>query len=494
MLIEVYRCLAGFNSLTIILIHAEWDKLLAELKTAKVDDQTVITSVQELARLKKIITFIDKMINSIDPELIPSGTWDSFNTQAKPCAQRIVLFNSDRNIVHIQQANAHADNLITYVRPYMVAYGKAAKAMQEAVKGFAEVVSGYMESFEASAGGLLGEIQDMRSEAKQSQSEIQLSYDSVEKLNAKLFGNEGQGGLEEKVETCARQVEDKVNEINAYHDEILVGEAKNPSKKQLLADAEEEILARRAEINQILSDVEQKEDDLAEFHTKIFGKLNEDDIREGGLEKDFEDRITMLGQFENKQVDKYNALNKQIESLLPGATSAGLAAAYGELKRSFNKPIQYATVVFLMSIVLMFFVAILSSFKIGGDHWFELYNFDTWESVLKGLVHKTPIYVPIIWLAFVASKRRSEYQRLQQEYAHKEALAKSYDSYKKQLESLDDQDKSMQKELIRKAVDAIAYNASQTLDGHHGDKHPVQDFFGKFPDKLKSNSKNSDTQ
>lgn len=474
--------------------HAEWDKLLAELETAKVDDQTVIASVQELARLKKIITFINDMINSIDPELIPSSTWDSFNTQAKPCVQRMTQFNSDRNIVHIQQANTHADNLITYVRPYMVASGKAAKAMQVAAKEYVEVVSGYMESFKASADGLLGEIQDMRGEAKQSQSEIQLSCDSVEKLNAKLFGNEGQGGLEERIQTCARQAEEKVDEINAYHDEILVGDAKTPSKKQLLAGAEEEILAKQAEIIEILSDVEQKENDLAGFYTKIFGKPNEGGIREGGLEKDFEDRITALGQFEIKQVDKYNALNEQIESLLPGATSAGLAAAYKELKDSFNKPIQNATVVFLASIVLMFFVAILSSFKIGGDSWFELYNSDTWESVLKGLVHKTPIYVPIIWLAFVASKRRSEYQRLQQEYAHKEALAKSYDSYKKQLESLDDQDKSMQKELIRKAVDAIAYNASQTLDGHHGDRHPAQDLLGKVSDKIKLTSKSSDTQ
>jgi len=217
------------------------------------------------------------------------------------------------------------------------------------------------------------------------------------------LGNEEQVGLKEKVETYASQAENMVNEISSYHNETLVEDAKTPSTKQLLDDAKKEILARQAEINQILSGVVQKEDDLDEFHTKIFGKPNEDDIRvrEGGLEKDFEDRITKHGQFENKQVEKYNALNEQIESLLPGATSAGLATAYRDLKDSFNKPIQYATVVFLASIVLMFFVAILSSFKIGGDSWFELYNFDTWESVFKGLVHKTPIYVPIIWLGMV---------------------------------------------------------------------------------------------
>lgn len=474
--------------------HAEWEKLLAELKTAKVDDQTIDTSVQELARLKKVVIFIDEIVSSIDPELIPLSTWDHFNSQATPCAQQIARFNSNRDINHIQEANARADNLITYVRPYMVAEGKAAKAMQVAAQEYVKVVSGYMESFKASAERLLGEIQSMKTEAKKSQSEIQLSYDSVEELNVKLFGNEGQGGLEEKIVTCASQVEENANEINIFYNGTLVGDAKNPSKKQLLADAEEEIITKQAEINKILSDVDQKEDDLAGFYTKIFGKPNEDGVREGGLLKDFEDRITKLGQFENKQVEKYNTLNEQIESLLPGATSAGLAAAYGDLKVSFNKPIQNATIVFLGSIGLMFCVAILSSFKIGGDSWFELYNFDAWESVLKGLVYKTPIYVPIIWLAFVASKRRSEYQRLQQEYAHKEALAKSYDSYKKQLESLDDQDKSMQKELIRKEVDAIAYNASQTLDGHHGDKHPAQDLLGKISDKVKSTSNRSATQ
>lgn len=465
--------------------HAVWQDLLAQLKAAKVDDQTVITSVQELARLKKIITFIDKMINSIDPELIPLGTWDNFNSQATPCAQQIAVFNSNRNIGHIQNANSHADNLITYVRPYMVAEGKAARLMQEAAKEYAGVVSGYIESFKTSAGELLGEIQDMKTEAEESHSAIQSSYDSVEKCNAKLFGNEAEDGLEAKIEACANQAEEKYDEINSYHNETLVGDTKNPSTKTLLANAQEEILAKQVEINEILTDVTQELKDLTGFHTKVFGKPNEEGVREGGLQKDFEDRIKKLGEFEGKQEDKYNTLNAQIESLLPGATNAGLATAYKDLKESFDTPIKYSTYVFLASIGLLVVVSLLLSIEsIGGDQWIAFVKFDTWETVLKGLVYKIPFYAPVIWLAFVASKRRSEYQRLQQEYAHKEALAKSYDSYKKQLESLDDKDKSMQKELIKKAVDAIAYNASQTLDGQHGDNHPAQDLLGKMVDTL----------
>ena len=98
-----------------------------------------------------------------------------------------------------------------------------------------------------------------------------------------------------------------------------------------------------------------------------------------------------------------------------------------------------------------------------------------WESVLRSLAYKLPFYGPAVWFAYYASKRRSEYQRLQQEYAHKEALAKSYDSYKKQIQELGQENNEMLVSLLNKAIDAIAHNASKTLDGKHGDKMPLQE-------------------
>ena len=170
---------------------------------------------------------------------------------------------------------------------------------------------------------------------------------------------------------------------------------------------------------------------------------------------------------------------------MPGATSAGLATAYKDMKKSFDKPIENATFVYYFSIGLMVVASFIFSIEnIGGDHLISFVKFENWDAVLKGLVYRLPFYGAVIWLAFVASKRRSEYQRLQQEYAHKEALAKSYDSYRTQLEALDKEDKVMQKEFIMKAIDAIAYNASQTLDGKHGDNHPTLDLVGKVLDAV----------
>ena len=78
-------------------------------------------------------------------------------------------------------------------------------------------------------------------------------------------------------------------------------------------------------------------------------------------------------------------------------------------------------------------------------------------------------------MAVFSSKRRSEVQRLQQEYAHKEALAKSYDSYKTQIEQLEKGDQAMLLKLIENSIQTIAHNASETLDGKHGDGTPFQE-------------------
>ena len=69
-----------------------WERLLEDLNSVSVDDQSIVTSVQELARLKKVVIFIDEMVSSIDPELIPLSIWDSFNSQATSCSQQIAKF------------------------------------------------------------------------------------------------------------------------------------------------------------------------------------------------------------------------------------------------------------------------------------------------------------------------------------------------------------------------------------------------------------------
>jgi hypothetical protein len=80
-----------------------------------------------------------------------------------------------------------------------------------------------------------------------------------------------------------------------------------------------------------------------------------------------------------------------------------------------------------------------------------------------------------LWLTLFASKRRSESLRLQQEYAHKEALAKSYQNFKAQIDALGQSEPELMNKLLSSAIEAVSKNASDTLDKKHGDKTPVHE-------------------
>ena len=125
----------------------------------------------------------------------------------------------------------------------------------------------------------------------------------------------------------------------------------------------------------------------------------------------------------------------------------------------------------------------------------SIIEFNSIENIMTFLVYRLPIVIPVVWLAVFASKRRSEAERLKQEYAHKEALAKSYQSFKMQIEELDVEAKELLMEkLLSSAIDTISNNASLTLDKKHGDSLPltsliertVDKTIDKFPTRLKS--------
>jgi hypothetical protein len=117
------------------------------------------------------------------------------------------------------------------------------------------------------------------------------------------------------------------------------------------------------------------------FHNKIFG---EEGVLEGGLKKELETRNAELDEFKEKQKEKHATLFKEIEGLLPGATSAGLATAYNDLKKSFDKPIKINAMIFygaLFGMVITAFVLITD--KVG--FWFIDFAEVSWISREKRL-------------------------------------------------------------------------------------------------------------
>ncbi|UBB25694.1 hypothetical protein LAG73_00985 [Pseudoxanthomonas japonensis] len=464
--------------------QAIWTSIKDELAKAIVNDESVITDATELGRLKRVVSYVDGLLRTIDPELVPLITWDNFASQASLCHQQIVSFNSSKNIGHIQQANEHADNLLTYVRPYMVVTGRVAKNLRDSAAEYINALNKYAESFVQNLNEKIKKASSLQDEIEESRARSEEDRAKIDGLILDLLGGADSRGKVAELNEKMDDFHKKYGEVVDLYNETIVGDSDNDSTKESIEAAAKSTRDDAASAREALQKNQGLIDELTKFYGRIFGTPDADGRRVGGLEEELKNQRKSLSDFESEQKIKYQTLNEQIEDLLPGAASAGLASAYSQMRTSFEKPLRNASWLFFGAVGLIVFIAFsmtIDKIWLWGVDFSPIGDF---SSVLRGFIYKVPILGPLVWLAFYASSRRSECQRLQQEYAHKEALAKSYDSYKKQISALGGDQSEMLTTLITKAIDAIAFNASQTLDGKHGDNPPFQALMEKMIEKI----------
>lgn len=168
-------------------------------------------------------------------------------------------------------------------------------------------------------------------------------------------------------------------------------------------------------------------------------------------------------------------LKDAIEGLLPGATSAGLASAFRERKESFNIPKNIWGGTFVLSMIAFLLVAFFDPLTLEK----VTLNFD---NVLPYTLSRLPFVIPIIWLAIYAGRRHSQALRLEEDYAHKEALSKSFEGYKTQLLEIE-KDQDLPKStllLIERTLEALSLHPGRIYQGKHEDITPFHSLSSIF--------------
>lgn len=455
--------------------QAVWQQILDISDEIVVDDNTIVTSVEEVARFKKVVLFINELLQSCDPELIPISTWDSFHGQSTSCIQHVNNYQSNRNVGYITNANNNLDNLLTYIRPYQVVAGKAAQSARASFFAYTKTINKNLNSFQEEANLILTELKGFKDKASNALDEADTAKFRIKVLETSYFDNSEEESLSSKVSRLEQTLDDAYDKIQEYKTKLIDGDSLTESISSEIDGALETANDKSETINTLLNEVKLKVSDFKSFHTVVFGEKNEEGVFEGGLKSEISAREKHLEQFKNQQEIKYKTLNDEIESLLPGATSAGLASAYHDLKVSFDSPIKSYSRLFYGSIFLLMLVAFISVIQEVSLSNIKFVDVTNLTNLFSNILYKLPLVIPVIWLALFSSKRRSETLRLQQEYAHKEALAKSYQNFKTQIEALGQSDPELMKKLLSSAIDAVSKNASDTLDKKHGDKTPVHE-------------------
>jgi len=452
-----------------------WNRILEISDEIVVDDDTIVTSVEEIARFNKAVIFVNELILACDPELVPISTWDNFHNQSNACLQQVNNYQSNRNIAHIQSANNNLDNLLTYIRPYQVTTGKAAKSARASFFEYTKAIDRNLISFQKEANEILSYIKDIKEEVLNYKEESDNARLRIKELEASYFDDSEKESLSYRLKNFEIEIEVIYEKIRDYKINLLDGYSNEKSISSKIENAVEEVESNSQNISELLTEVKSKLLDFKSFHTVVFGEKNEEGEFEGGLKSEINAREKHLEEFKNQQELKYKTLNDEIESLLPGATSAGLASAYHDLKKSFDKPIRNYSRLFYGSILFLTISALISVTQELGFVYIKFVDVTDLTKLFSNILYKLPLIIPVLWLTLFASKRRSEALRLQQEYAHKEALAKSYQNFKTQIEALEQTDPELMKKLLSSAIEAVSKNASETLDKKHGDKTPVHE-------------------
>lgn len=447
--------------------HNSWKELKEQVDLIKEKNITDDGALVSTARFKKVVEYIDKYLKIIDTDLITESDvnqLDDFSSYIESSKSQVIAFNSNYQVSHINSANANLDNLLDRLKKFHTLLPKVSG------QGVASMLKQYGNTIENS----LSEIDF---------SSAQESSDRIQALKQRLIdGEEDQESVQSQIDNLLEDFKEKQKELNDFYDQTLNNDMEGTTFDQI--ETNKELLeGYKKSATEDINELTNRISEFNKFYVTVFGeKDSETDLRSGGLKEELNRKLEELSNFKDEQEEVHQTLKNQIESFLPGATSAGLATAYHDERSKFTGPANHWNLIFMSVVATIFIVAFFSFAEFGidakGIH-FSLSKTSGFVESFNSLIHRIPLYAPLVWLAIYAGKRRSEYQRLEQEYAHKESLSKSYIGYKNQIDKLDIDKDDLSVKLLNAIIDSTSKNASETL-GKHSSDTPSQEALGAF--------------
>lgn len=260
-----------------------------------------------------------------------------------------------------------------------------------------------------------------------------------------------------RAEQCANEAKTKLDEAINTVAAVQAALTKIGEDKEKATSDLEEIIATASQVNEAMSAAQEDQKTTAAL-AQIADSIK-DRVQSYEVQLD-----TMSVQFEE--------VRKKIESLLPGAASAGLAAAFHAQKDKYIRPKSLWNIVF--------FTAILGIAALGiaeiARHWSD--TTPNYDELLRSFLTRITVIVALIWLALHASGKSRIANQIQEDYTYKEAVSRSFEGYKKEFASLPDHVAagSPLATLCHSMVTILASSPSRVYDKHAYDATPMSTF------------------
>lgn len=228
---------------------------------------------------------------------------------------------------------------------------------------------------------------------------------------------------------------------------------------------------KKEELDLMFLNISWNYEKIDNYYNRLFWLKNDDWILEWWLRWEIEEIKKELIDENNKSKELQIIIEKQLSL----ATSVWLASAYQNNRKSFFWSKIFWNISFFFSIILMVIIAIWSSIDLTT---LEFIKYDNIYQSFNFIFSKIPFILPLVWLALYSSKQQAQNKRLEQEYYHKEALALTYDSYRKEIKKLwnDDEVSEILRKLMSNMIDMTKENPSITLDKINTHNLPISNF------------------
>ncbi|WP_180093743.1 MULTISPECIES: hypothetical protein [unclassified Acinetobacter] len=250
--------------------------------------------------------------------------------------------------------------------------------------------------------------------SEESIEEIENSKQEILDQYNELFAKDEQG------ESTVDQLSSQINEIKAKYVELF--EEQNENGENLF----EEMESRVNKLGELWKEYFTEDEEgvtknelidgrlkkLDQFYMKIYGDEAKDIP---SLKKELEERLKNLKDIETRA-----------KATIDLSSEAGLAGGFVSKRKEANTARVISLFVFIVTVLCMF----------GFNLW--LFDADDFKNMeLHTLLFKVTINAPLIWIATIANVNLNRFSRLEQEYSHKESLAKSYERYRAEIEQLE---------------------------------------------------------
>lgn len=125
--------------------RTSWNSLKALLDDAELEKNNNEAAVKEIARIHKVVKYIDSVMDQIDPELMPISLFDTLNQHATNSISQLNTFKSNQAIGHLHNVNTYVDSIITIFSqtPFMLA-GQQKGSLSKAATAYSEVLDQHL--------------------------------------------------------------------------------------------------------------------------------------------------------------------------------------------------------------------------------------------------------------------------------------------------------------------------------------------------------------